>query len=122
MIDFIQSITNEELDFIAGLDNGCNQEEHLRELRKVIFEQGGIANSEQYWYPMEVYELGSNWLQAGHEREFTFCTLLVIYNVIRGRDNASDLEHKFHNHAAEYDQLPPQYRSYVLEAYAQAGI
>lgn len=71
MIEFIQSITDEEMNFIAHLDYGCSKDEHFQALKKVIFEQKGICNKDQSWYPAEVYELGSNSLKTGHEREFT---------------------------------------------------
>lgn len=122
MIDFIKSITEDELHFISGLDYGGGRERHYVELRKVIFEQNCVANYDQSWYPSEVYELGSNWLQEGYEREFTICTLLVIHNVIQGNDGATDLRYKFDSHAAEYDQLLPHHRDLILEAYAHAGI
>lgn len=121
MIEFIQSITDAEMNFIANLDYGCGKEEHLQALKKVIFEQGGICNNDQLWYPAEVYELGSNSLQQGHEREFVICTLLVILNVIKGYGHI-ELSEKFDHHAWAYDQLPENLKGRIIQAYEQAKI
>ncbi|MET1254073.1 hypothetical protein [Aliikangiella maris] len=84
--------------------------------------QNCLANAEQSWYPAEVYELGSNWLQKNHEREFTICTLLVIYNSINGSDRYTDLDTKFDNHAWEYEKLPNPLKNAILNAYTAANI
>ncbi|MEM7359899.1 MAG: hypothetical protein AAF431_12435 [Pseudomonadota bacterium] len=122
IIDFIQTLTEEELRFISNLDYGCGAEKHFVVLKKVIFGQDGVGNYDQSWYPYEVIELGANWLQPGHEKEFTACTLLVIHNVMKGNDGSTDLDYKFESHAKDYDQLPEKYRSLVLAAYEQANI
>jgi len=121
MIEFIQTITEDELRFIANLDYGCGKEEHFHALKKVVFEQNGICNNTQFWYPAEVYELGSTSLQTGHEREFTICTLLVILNALNGRDHI-ELSDKFDDRAYDYDQLPESLKSRIIQAYEQAKI
>ena len=50
-IKFIKSITENEIKFIAGRDYGEDIEKHEKELRKLIFDQNGVINSNQYWYP-----------------------------------------------------------------------
>lgn len=122
MMEFIQSINNDELKFISRLDYGAGIKKHYAALKALIFEQGGIVNEDQYWYPYEVIELGSNSLQAGHEREFTICTLIVIHNVISGSDKTTDLEYKFETHAGEYDMLPETCKSLVMAAYERASL
>ena len=121
MIKFIQTITDPELKFISELDYGEESEKHLEALKKVIFEQNGVVKEEQYWYPYEVIELGSNSLKKGHEREFAICTLLIALNVKEGTDSATDLEHKLETHTIEYDQLPKELSELVLASYEQAG-
>jgi len=74
----VTSITESEPTFIAGLDYGQKQDQHLDALRKVIFEQDGVSTRPQYWFPYEVIELGAHSLESGHEREFAICTLLVV--------------------------------------------
>ena len=63
MIKFIKSISEDELRFIAGLDYGCDEDKHYSSLKKLIFSQECIGIEDQYWYPFEVVELGSHWLQ-----------------------------------------------------------
>lgn len=122
MIKFIQSVTENELRFISNLDYGCDAGLHYEALKLVIFEQNCLSKHEQIWYPDEVIELGANWLQPGHEREFTICTLLVIHNVLVGGDDRHDLAYKFENHATDYDQLPEEQRALVLSSFEQANI
>jgi hypothetical protein len=117
----VRSVTEQELAFIAGLDQGQHQDAHLEALRKVIFEQNGSLVRDQYWFPYEVIELGAHSLTPGHEREFAICTLLVIGSVRTGFDSATNLPSKFNDRAAQYDALPPSLREEVLAAYQAAG-
>ena len=117
----ISSATYSELDFIARRDYGVESEKHLGALRRVIFEQSGIPLSGQEWFPYEVIELGAHHLQAGHEREFAICTLLVIGAVEAGFDTSTDLSQKFHDRAADYDALPVSLRDEILAAYTRAN-
>ena len=113
----LKSITEEELAFIAGLDYGMGVDKHLAALREVIFEQEGDMTPEQYWHPHEVIALGSHHLQPGHEREFFFCTMLLLQAVQSGYDDTVDLLEKFQDRASDYQQLPDELRDGVLEAY-----
>jgi hypothetical protein len=109
--------SDEELVFIASLDYGQGADKHLAALRRVLSERGGIVGDDQHWYPYEVIELGANWLQTGHEREFALCTLLVIENVAAGADTSTDIVAKLADQAADYDRLPVPLRDLILSAY-----
>jgi hypothetical protein len=116
----VRSVTESELAFIASADYGQDVQEHLAALRGLIFEQDGILRDGQTWFPYEVVELGSHSLKPGHEREFVICTLLVLANVAAGVDKSTDIAAKFADRAAEYDQLSPQLREEILNAYTLA--
>jgi hypothetical protein len=117
----VKSASEQELSYIAGLNYGLEQSQHLDALRKVIFEQGGALTKEQYWFPYEVIELGAHALAAGHEREFAICTLLVIEAVRSGYDTSTDLSAKFSDRSQQYDMLPGSLRDEILIAYQAAG-
>ena len=121
MIEFIQSVTDNELEFISERDYGNDAEKHLKALRSVIFKQNALITEEQSWYPYEVIELGSNSIHKGHEREFVICTLLIILNIKEGTDLVNDLEHKLESFSSEYDRLPEELSEIVLKAYGNAG-
>lgn len=110
MIEFIRSISEEEIDFISQLDYRQEVEKHKEALNKVIFEQAGLATESQYWFPYEVIELGANTLTKGHEREFTICTLLVLLNSPDEKDD------KFNSQASNYDLLPKKYQELIFKA------
>jgi hypothetical protein len=118
----LKSITEEELRYIAALDYGQNLERHFEALREVVLDQAGSPNQDQRWFPYEVIELGSNALTAGHEREFFFCTMLVLQSALSGYDTSVDLASKLSAHAREYDQLPRALRDEVLNAFELAGV
>ncbi len=120
-LQLISTISESELSFIAALDYGKDDNQHLEALRAVVFSQAGVIQEHQYWYPYEVIELGSHALTAGHEREFAICTLLVINAVSSGADISTDLIEKFEQRAQDYDQLPEALKSEVLHAYQAAG-
>ena len=109
MIEFIRSITEDEIEFISKLDYEQDSSEHAAALRKVIFEQSGKVLESQYWFPLEVLELGANDLISGHEREFTICTLLVLLN------SPDEKYEKLESSASYYDQLPEEYRDLILQ-------
>lgn len=113
----LKTITDEELTFVAGLDYGEGTDLHRAELQKLIFEQDGDMTRDQYWYPHEVIALGSHRLQPGHEREFFFCTMLLLQAVQSGYDDTFDLLDKFQDRADEYQQLPAGLRDEILQAY-----
>ncbi len=111
------ALSDEELAFIGSLDHGQGTEQHLAALLSVLSESAGIVGDGQHWYPYEVIELGANWLQVGHEREFALCTLLVIENVAAGTDTSTDLVAKLADRAPDYDRLPAHLRDLILIAY-----
>ncbi|MCP4325329.1 MAG: hypothetical protein GY787_26485 [Alteromonadales bacterium] len=115
MIEFIQSISENELEFIAGLDYGQESERHYAALKEVIFNQSCKVTDKQCWFPLEVIELGSYSLQQGHEKEFTICTLLVLLN------NPEDVNYNFENGASNYDLLPNKFKKLILDTYVAIG-
>lgn len=117
----LQSLTAEELRFIAEADYGDDVDQHLLALQRVV-EDGGRLQQGQSFFPYEVIELRSHVCQRGHEREFVACTLVVLAAVASGYDTWTDLDLKFESRAQDYDALEPQYREPILSAYAAAGI
>lgn len=115
-----KTITDDELRFIASLDYDQGTDRHLVELRKVIFEQDGNFRDDQRWYPYEVVELGSHSLSCGHEREFFFCTMLVLQAVTNGFDRSFELSDKLRDRSGDYDLLPEELQEQVLGAYLLA--
>lgn len=120
-MDLVQTITANELSFIAGLDYSQDRERHEEALRLVIAHQGGQFNDGQHWFPYEVVELGAHHLQVGHEREFAICTLLVIRAVTAGFDKATDLAEKKVAMESQYRMLPAALRELIDAEYAIAG-
>lgn len=116
---FLQSLSDDELHFIANLDYGVDSDLHLNGLRKLIKEQNCIPAQGQEWFPYEVIELGARKLTPGHEREFAACTLIVVQAVTCGYDTSTDLEWRFDEQVQSYDLLPPELREAVLLAYAR---
>ena len=117
----LKTATESELEYISGLDYGQNADVHLAALKAVIFDQAGNLTEDQRWFPYEVIELGSNALVPGHEREFFFCTMLVLQAARNGYDTSVDVLDKLTNRATEYDKLPALLRDEVLRAYYLAG-
>ena len=117
-----QTLSEDELAFIASRDYGVDAELHLDALKKVLFEQDGCAYDGQHWYPYEVIELCAHWLQPGHAREFAACTLLVIKNVVQGHDRCTDLVYKFECRASDYARLPPELSEQIIAAYVASGL
>jgi hypothetical protein len=113
----LKTITDDEMAFIAGLDYDQDADRHRAALQKLIFEQDGDMTRDQYWHPHEVIALGSHHLQSGHEREFFFCTMLLLQAVRSGYDDTFDLLDKFQDRANEYQQLPAGLRDEILQAY-----
>lgn len=111
-------LTDHELEYIAQRDYGQDVPRHLEALKTVIFEQQGVLREGQQWFPYEAVELGSNSLETGHEREFAFCTVLVVASVRNGFDTRTDLAEKLSDRSADYDRLPPMLREEILNAYA----
>ncbi len=111
MIEFIQSISESEIEYISSLDYGQDSEKHQIALKDVIFKQSCETLQEQYWFPMEVIELGSSALIKGHEKEYAICTLLYLMN------NPGGTNIKFESQCTYYDSLPTKYRDMIIEAY-----
>ncbi len=115
--EFLASLTDAEREFIAGLDYGNDQERHREELDRLI-EHGGVLtvrDRDQLWYPYEVVELGKNWRQAGHDREFVACGIIVLLNIIHERDEMNSLDAGLEVVVKALGQLPLHLRD-LLEA------
>lgn len=112
----IKTITQSELRFIASRDYGQDSARHLESLRCVVFEQDGRFRDDQTWFPLEVVELGAYSLEPGHEREFFFCTMLVLLAIQHG-ESSVDVERLFANAAEHYDRLESSLRDEVLRAF-----
>lgn len=112
--EFLNSLTKQERVFIAGLDYGVDLEKHQAAL-DVILENGGIVDFDKqgYWHPYEVIELGKNWLQAGHEREYTACMVIVLKNIRTGADRGNDLEMIVDSQYDSIKSLPGELRNMV---------
>ncbi|MEI8289305.1 MAG: hypothetical protein WCH99_07515 [Verrucomicrobiota bacterium] len=110
----LNSLSDSERDFIAGLDYGAEREAHRKALDTVIEHAGDVDfNAEGYWFPYEVIELGKNWLQEGHEREFAACMGIVLRNIQAGRDRSNDLDYTLTQHYDSIQQLPADLRELI---------
>jgi len=116
----LESLTEEERDFIAALDYGNDADQHRSALDDVIAD-GGIVDFELkgYWYPYEVIELGKNWLQSGHEREYAACLGIVLKNMERGADQSNDVEWIIENEADSISQLPADLNAMITALVGQ---
>ncbi len=109
---FLQGLSEAERDFISNLDYGEEVARHRVQLDHLI-DRGGHADlGMQLWHPYEVIELGKNWLQEGHEREFVACAGIVMLNIISGEDRMNDwqtnlpvLRDKWSHLALEHQKL-----------------
>ncbi|HZX79057.1 hypothetical protein [Lysobacter sp.] len=122
MDSLLDTLSDDELRFIAERDYGVDCDAHLAELLKLIREQSGVLSDEQFWHPYEVIELCAHALEPGHEREFAACTLVVINAVATGYDTSTRLDWKFNDRADDYDRLPSELRELILAAYAATGL
>ncbi|ASN03405.1 hypothetical protein Xkhy_03820 [Xanthomonas axonopodis pv. khayae] len=113
----LQSLTPDEVHFIAQRDDGQDAERHSQALASVVARGGRFEQGEE-WYPYEVVELGAHTLVRGHAREFAICTLLVIAAVADGFDLSTTLADKFQDRADDYAKLPPDLQQAILAAYA----
>ncbi|MEE5091194.1 hypothetical protein V2H26_14305 [Xanthomonas euvesicatoria] len=113
----LQSLTPDEVRFIAQRDDSQDAERHSQALASVVARGGRFEQGEE-WYPYEVVELGAHTLVPGHAREFAICTLLVIAAVADGFDLSTTLADKFQDRADDYAKLPPDLQQAILEAYA----
>lgn len=113
---FLNSLRDEERDFIAGLDYGNDLNLHRSTLDAVI-EAGGEMNFETmgFWHPYEVIELGMHHLQAGHEREYAACLGIVLKSIERGADKSNEVEWIIEQQAGSISALPPELRGMISE-------
>ena len=120
MHPFISTATESELNFIAGLDYGQNQDQYFMALKDLVFQRNGEFKDGDNWFPYEVIELGANSIRKGHEREFAFCTLLVIHAVTSGYDTRTDLSDKFSSADFSSQSLQKELADMLLTEYANA--
>lgn len=110
-IDFLRSLSTDELNFIASLDYGQDSARHFKALIQVIEQGGSVRRETEYWYPYEVIELGAGHLQEGHEREFTACVLMVLINIASGQDATRDQDEFIDDRLDAIVSLPPPLRA-----------
>lgn len=108
--DFLASLTNEEKEFISGLDYHDRQEEHRKALDELIRRNGNMNPETDLWCPYEVIELGKNWLQEGHEREFVACAAIVLHNIIEGIDKMNNVEINMSVVMEHFDELKVEHQ------------
>jgi hypothetical protein len=110
----LQSLSDSERDFIAGLDYGADREAHRAALNTVIEQAGNVDSvAQDNWYPYEVIELGKNWLQEGHEREYAACMGIVLRNIETGWDRSNDLDYILTQHYDSIQRLPAELRALI---------
>ena len=110
--EFLATLTDEDLDFIAGLDYGQDVALH-REALEITIANGGVVDTDTQgvWYPLEVLELGRHVLQAGRERAYALCAGIVLQTGAQD-DEAENL---VENHAEDIAALPDDLRA-MLQA------
>ena len=112
----LHSLSDSERDFIAGLDYGVDREVHRAALDTVIQREGEVDfDAQGFWHPYEVIELGKNWLQEGHEREYAACMCMVLRNIEAGRDRCNDLDGILDQHYSSVQSLPDELREVIDE-------
>ncbi|NJK93426.1 MAG: hypothetical protein HC904_17385 [Blastochloris sp.] len=112
----LESLTNDEREFIAELDYGNDADQHRCALDEVIASNGIVDfKSQGYWHPYEVIELGKNWLQVGHEGEYAACLGIVLKNIEIGSDQSNDLEWIIENQTNSISQLPSELQAMITE-------
>ena len=114
--DLLESLSEKERDFIAGLDYGHDANQHRTALDGIVA-AGGVVDFALYgyWYPYEVVELGKNGLQVGHEREYAACLGIVLRNIEQGTDLSNDLEYIIETEADSISQLPSELNAMITE-------
>jgi hypothetical protein len=114
LTSLLESLTNDERDFIAGLDYGCCSELHRSALDDV-FSSGGLVdfNLAGTWYSYEVIELGKNWLQEGYEREYAACLGIFLKNIESGADELNELEWIVENQSDSISRLPDELKNMI---------
>ncbi|SFG83783.1 hypothetical protein SAMN05518865_1202 [Duganella sp. CF458] len=118
MHPFVFTANPAELAFISGLDYGQDKARHYAELNKLVFEHQGKFKDGEFWFPLEVIELGANSIKPGHEREFVICCLLVLSAIDSGHCLSHDRESKYAAIEPMLFQLPDEFAGLLMEAYA----
>lgn len=113
-VALIKSISESELEFISKADYGQESQRHIEELKKLIFEQNGIVNADQSWFPYEVIELSRWSLKEGHEREFAISNVIIALSILGGTDTTNSVEYMFDRLSNEYERLPLELRNVVV--------
>lgn len=114
--ELLHSLSYSERDFIAGLDYGTDQPRHRLELDSII-DAGGVVDykNQGCWHPYEVIELGKNWLQANHEREYSACMGIVLKNILLGNDERNDIETIIDYQSSSISMLPLELKQMLEE-------
>jgi len=114
--DLLESLSDIERDFIAGLDYGNDHSKHRTELDSVI-DNKGIVDFEKhgYWHPYEAIELGHHCLQENHEREYAACMGIVLKNIISGADQTNDVDGIIDNQSQSISILPSELKAMLEE-------
>jgi hypothetical protein len=92
LTELLDSLTDQERNFISAADYARDVELHRKALDLLISRRGVVDMPLEYWYPYEVIELSKHHPSRGHEREFAACLGIVITNVLSGADNRNDFD------------------------------
>lgn len=111
--ELLESLTDDERNFIAGLDHGDDRAEHREQLDIVIEKQGSIDAEDQLWYPYSVIEMGKNVHHIGHDREFAACVGIVLHNVLEGADKMNNVAQIITMFSHQIANLPEDLRDMI---------
>lgn len=112
-LNLIRSISESELEFISKADYGQEFLRHKEALKKLIFEQNGIVNADQYWFPYEVIELSRWSCKEGHEREFAISNVIIALSILGDADGSNSVEYMFEKLSNEYESLSSELKEIV---------
>lgn len=118
-IDYIKSMNDKQLRYIASSDYGDVGNDYFKELKRVIVQQSCILYPEQQYMPGEVISLCSSTYVVKHAHEYIACNLLLIIN--RGAFDNLDIARKFKTQEYDYGNLSEPYRDLIIKAYKWAG-
>ena len=113
LAELLISLTDDERNFISGLDHGDDQAEHREQLDVVIEKQGRIDAEDQLWYPYSVIEIGKNVHHAGHDREFAACVGIVLHNVLEGSDKINNVAQIIATFSHQIASLPEDLKDMI---------
>lgn len=119
-LEFVKSITDDELDYISRADSD-DEEIHKSALKSLIFDQDCVRHDDQYWHPYECVELRRWTCYPGHEREFAICNIIIAISITSGADGSNDPDDMLTTIAEEYDKLPSNLRELVLNSLLKAS-